>query len=144
MANRFGLNLVPQSYRQGFEARSPVLDIKGKGKIKETDFDAAFAQVVSSLETAPAKVEEQTSGSVDPVEELEKDFDQAKLDDVPVVTSEEAIRNVEFKRFVVTSAVTREPDGISTPIASGIRCKIPTCPLISENLPSGKQSSINL
>ena len=105
MSNRFGLNLVPQNYSQGFEVRSPVLDIKGKGKIKETDFDAAFAQVVSSLESAPAKVEP-TSGSVDPVEELEKDLNQAQLDDVPVVTPEEAMRHVEFKRFVTANAST--------------------------------------
>jgi hypothetical protein len=105
VSNRFGLNLVPQNYRQGIDARSPVLDIKGKGKIKETDFDAAFAQVVSSLETASARVEP-TSGLVDPVEELEKDLNQAKLDDVPVVTAEEAMRHVEFKRFVVVNAST--------------------------------------
>jgi hypothetical protein len=105
MSNRFGLNFVPQNYHQGFEARSPVLDIKGKGKIKETDFDAAFAQAVSSLETALAKVEP-TSGSVDPVEELEKDLNQAKLDDDPVVTPEEAIGHVEFKRFVASNAST--------------------------------------
>jgi len=106
VANRFGLNLVPQNYRQGFQARSPVLDSKGKGKFKETDFDAAFAQVVSSFETAPFKVEEQTSGAVDPVEDLEKDLGQAKLDDVSIVSPEEAIRHVEFKRFVVLIAVT--------------------------------------
>jgi peroxin-5 len=97
LTNRFGSNLVPQNYRQGFQAHSPVLDIKGKGKFKGIDFDAAFAQALSPFETAPAKVEEQTSGAVDPVEELERDLGQAKLDDVPVVTPEEAIRNVEFR-----------------------------------------------
>lgn len=105
MSNRFGLNLVPQNYHQGFEAHSPVLDIKGKGKIKVTDFDTAFAQVVSSLETAPAMAKP-TSGSVDPVEELEKDLNQAKLDDVPVGTQEEAMRQVDFKRFVAANAST--------------------------------------
>lgn len=106
VSNRFGLNLLPLNYHQGFEARSPVLDIKGKGKIKETDFDAAFAQVVSSLETAPAKVEP-TSGLVDPVEELENVFNRAaKLDDVPVVTPEEALRHVDFKRCVGANAST--------------------------------------
>lgn len=105
VSNHFGLNLVPQNYLQGFEARSPVLDIKGKGKIKETDFDAAFAQVASSLETARAKVEP-TSGLVDPVEELERDLNQAKLDDVPLVTPEEGVRHVEFKRFVAGNAST--------------------------------------
>jgi hypothetical protein len=40
------------------------------------------------------------------VEELERDLGQAKLDDVPLVTPEEAIRNVEFRRFVVVNAVT--------------------------------------
>ena len=105
MSNRFGLNLVPQNYYQGFEARSPVLDIKGKGKIKETDFDAAFAHVVSSLETAPAKVEP-TSGSVDSVEELEGNLNRVKLDDVPVVTPEEAIGHVEFKKCVAVNVST--------------------------------------
>ena len=102
VSNHFGLNLVPQNYRQGFEARMPVLDIKGKGKIKETDFDAAFAQFVSPLQTPPAKAEP-TSGSTDPMEELEKDFNQANLGDV---TPEEAISHVEFKRFVAANAST--------------------------------------
>lgn len=100
MASRFGFNMMPQHYRQGFDVPSPILDIKGKGKLKETDFDAAFAQVASSLDTAPAKVEDRTSAAVDPVEELQKDLSQAKLDDVPLVTPEDAIRHVEFKRFV--------------------------------------------
>jgi hypothetical protein len=104
MANRFGLNVVSQNYRQGLDVPSAVLDIKGKGKFKETDFDAAFAQVASSLDT-PARVEDSTS-AVDPVEELEKDLSQAKLDDVPVVTPEDAIRHVEFKRFVVLGVLT--------------------------------------
>jgi len=116
--------------------------MKGKGKIKETEFDAAFAQVVSSLDTTPTKVEP-TPGSIDPVEELEKDLNQAKLDDVPVVTSEEAMHHVEFQRFVAANASTTDPDGIST-VASGTRCRIPTCHLIPRNLPDGRQSSINL
>lgn len=106
MANRFGLNMMPQNYRQGFDVPSPVLDIKGKGKLKETDFDAAFAQVASSLDTAPAKLEVRTSAAVDPVAELEKDLSQAKLDDVPLVTPEDAVRHVEFKRSVVLSVPT--------------------------------------
>jgi peroxin-5 len=106
MANRFGLNMMPQNYLQGFDLQSPILDIKGKGKFKETDFDAAFAQVASSLETGSAKVEGQTSGTVDPVEELEKDLGEAKLDDVAVVTPEDAIRQVEFKRFVAPNPST--------------------------------------
>jgi hypothetical protein len=105
VSNRFGLNLVPQNYRQGFEARSQILDIKGKGKIKGTDFDAAFAQVVSSVDTAATKVEP-TSESVDPVEELEKGLNQTKLDDVPIVTPEEAMRHVEFQRFVAANGST--------------------------------------
>ena len=105
MSNHSGLNLVPQNYRQGFEGRSAVLDIKGKGKIKETDFDAAFAQFVSPLQTAPTKVEP-TSGSADPMEELETDLNRANLDDVPVVTPEEAISHVEFGRFVAANAST--------------------------------------
>ncbi|SRR6266851_2024673 len=106
MANRFGLNVVSQNYRQGLDVPSAVLDIKGKGKFKETDFDAAFAQVASSLDTTRARVEDSTSAAVDPVEELEKDLSQAKLDDVPVVTPEDAIRHVEFKKFVVLGVPT--------------------------------------
>lgn len=106
VSTRFGLNFAPLNYHQGFEARSPGFDVKGKGKIKETDFDAAFAQVVSSLETAPPKVET-TSGSEDPVEELENIFNRAaKLDEGPVVTTEEALGNVEFKRYVGANAST--------------------------------------
>ena len=101
MTNRPGLNVVPQNFRQGFDASSAVVDIKGKGKFKETDFDAAFAQVASSLDTAIGKVEDRTAAAVDPMEELEKDLSQAKLHDVPVVTPEDAIRHVEFKKSVV-------------------------------------------
>ncbi|KAH9986567.1 hypothetical protein BJV74DRAFT_844857 [Russula compacta] len=97
VANRFGLNMMPQDYHPGFDAHSSVLDIKGKGKFKETDFDAAFAQITSSLETAHAKTEDRTSEAVDPVDELGKDLGQTKLDDVSVVTPEDAIRQVEFK-----------------------------------------------
>jgi len=142
MASRFGLNMMPQNYRQGFDVPSPVLDIKGKGKLKETDFDAAFAQVASSLDTATAKVEDQTSAAVDPVEELEKDLSQVKLDDVPLVTPEDAIRHVEFKRFVVLSMLTISWP-LSTPVVSGSRCKIPTCPQIPRKWPSGRQNSTN-
>ena len=106
MASRFGLNMMPPNYRQGLDVPSSVLDIKGKGKLKETDFDAAFAQIASSLDTAPVKVEDRTLAAVDPVEELEKDLSQAKLDDVPLVTPEDAIRHVEFKRFVVLTVPT--------------------------------------
>jgi hypothetical protein len=106
MTNRFGLNVVSQNYRQGFDVPSAVLDIKGKGKFKETDFDAAFAQIASSLDTTPARVEDTTSAAVDPVEELEKDLSQAKLDDVPVVNQEDAIRHVEFKECVVFAVLT--------------------------------------
>jgi len=52
---------------------------------------------VASFETVPAKSEEQTSGAVDPVEELEKGLGQARLDDVPVVTPEDTIHNVDFR-----------------------------------------------
>ena len=106
MTSRFGLNMMPQNYRQGFDVPSPVLDIRGKGKLKETDFDAAFAQVASSLDTTRAKVEDRTSAVVDPVAELEKDLSQAKLDDVPLVIPDDAIRHVEFKRSVVPSVPT--------------------------------------
>lgn len=106
MASRYGLNMMPQNYRQGLDVPSPLLDMKGKGKLKETDFDAAFAQAASSLDTVTAKVEDLTSAAVDPVEELEKDFSQAKLDDVSLVTPEDVIRHVEFKRFVILTVPT--------------------------------------
>lgn len=123
VANRFGLNMMPQDYHQGFDAHSSVLDIKGKGKFKETDFDAAFAQITSSLETAPAKTEDRTSEAVDPVDELGKDLGQTKLGDVSVVTPEDAIRQVEFKKFVVSACqLCSDPDGLFTLVASGSRC----------------------
>jgi len=43
---------------------------------------------------------------VDLVAELEKDLSQAKLDDVPLVTPDDAIRHVEFKRSVVLNVPT--------------------------------------
>jgi len=116
MANRFGLDMMPQNYRQGFDVPSPVLDIKGKGKLKETDFDAAFAQVASSLDTTTAKVEVRTSAAVDPVVELEKGLSQAKLDDVPLVIPEDGVRHVEFKSVweqMQSSDMPPNPDEIA-------------------------------
>jgi peroxin-5 len=92
MTNRFGLNAAPQAYLQGFDAHA---DVKGKGKFKETEFDAAFAQAASSITVAPAKIEAQSSG--DTLDELEKELNNARLDDVPTGTPEELLRNVEFK-----------------------------------------------
>ncbi|KAI0305738.1 hypothetical protein B0F90DRAFT_1815316 [Multifurca ochricompacta] len=67
------------------------------GKFKETDFDAAFAQAASSFDVAPTEVDVGASNAADPVEELERDLSKSKLDNVPVVTPEEAIRHVEFE-----------------------------------------------
>jgi len=86
--NRFGLN---QTYRQGLDIQSPVFDVKGKGKFKEPDFDAAFAQVTSSFEMASVKVKDEAPG----IEDLAKDLGQATLDDV----TPEDIRDVEFRRL---------------------------------------------
>ncbi|KAI9463608.1 peroxisome targeting signal receptor [Lactarius psammicola] len=77
MANGFGLNAAPQTYLQGFDAHA---DVKGKGKFKETDFDAAFAQAASSI--TAAKIETQSSG--DAVDQLEKDLNNARLDDLTI------------------------------------------------------------
>ncbi|KAI0266835.1 peroxisome targeting signal receptor [Gloeopeniophorella convolvens] len=94
MANRYGgFNGMPQNYLQSFDGQAPVLDIKGKGKFKETDFDAAFAQVASSFETTPAQAE----ALADPVVELEKDLGKTSLDDAPAATPEEVLGHVEFK-----------------------------------------------
>jgi hypothetical protein len=100
MTNRFGLNAAPQAYLQGFDAHA---DVKGKGKFKETEFDAAFAQAASSITVAPAKIEAQSSG--DTLDELEKELNNARLDDVPTGTPEELLRNVEFKRSVRSSVL---------------------------------------
>ncbi|KAH9002058.1 peroxisome targeting signal receptor [Lactarius hatsudake] len=90
MGSRFGLNAAPQAYLQGFDAHA---DVKGKGKFKETDFDAAFAQAASSI--TAAQIEIQSSG--DAVDELEKDLNNARLDDVPAATTEELLGDAEFK-----------------------------------------------
>ncbi|KAH9083488.1 peroxisome targeting signal receptor [Lactarius deliciosus] len=90
MGSRFGLNAAPQAYLQGFDAHA---DVKGKGKFQETDFDAAFAQAASSI--TAAQIEIQSSG--DAVDELEKDLNNARLDDVPA-TPEELLGDAEFKR----------------------------------------------
>ncbi|KAH8990526.1 peroxisome targeting signal receptor [Lactarius akahatsu] len=90
MGSRFGLNAAPQAYLQGFDAHA---DVKGKGKFQETDFDAAFAQAASSI--TAAQIEIQSSG--DAVDELEKDLNNARLDDVPAATPEDLLGEAEFK-----------------------------------------------
>jgi hypothetical protein len=103
--NRFGLNSVPPSYLQGFDTRSLVLDIKGKGKFKETDFDAAFAQAASSLEIVTTKVEPQSSGTSDQVDDLVSVLGKVKLDDVSIIP-DEFIHQIDFKRLVGSNAST--------------------------------------
>ncbi|KAF8274493.1 peroxisome targeting signal receptor [Lactarius quietus] len=92
MANRFGVNAAPQGYLQGFDAHA---DVKGKGKFKETDFDAAFAQAASSITATSAKIETQSSG--DAVDDLEKDLNNARLDDASATTPEGLLGSVGFK-----------------------------------------------
>ena len=141
MANGFGLNAAPQAYLQGFDAHS---DFKGKGKFKETDFDAAFAQAVSSITATSAKIEIQSSGDV--VDELEKDLNNARLDDATAVTSEGLLGNVEFKRSVRPSALALMMKLTVTnfvSVASGNRCRILICLRNQKKWPSGKQNSIN-
>jgi hypothetical protein len=141
-ANRFGLNSVPPSHLQGFDAHSLVLDVKGKGKFKETDFDAAFAQAASSIDTVSTKAKAQSSGTSDQVDELETDFSKAKLDDV---NPDEGIYQAEFKRFVGQRAgYLATPNSMSLHEASGSRCKTPSSPLSLRKWQSGRQSSINL
>jgi hypothetical protein len=140
MAN-FGLNAAPQAYLQGFDVHS---DVKGKGKFKETDFDAAFAQAASSISTTSAKIETQSSG--DAVDELEKDLNNARLDDATAATPEGLLGNVEFKRSVRTSAlvsVVKLTVANLASVASGSRCRILICLLNRKKWPSGKQNSIN-
>ena len=141
MANRFGLNAVPQAYLQGFDAHA---DVKGKGKFKETDFDAAFAQAASSITAVPAEIETQSSG--DTVDELEKELNNARLDDVPATTPEELLSKVEFKKSVRSSMLALEVKlmvSIFASIASGSRCRIPICLQNRKTWPSGRQSSIS-
>ncbi|KAH9978583.1 hypothetical protein BGW80DRAFT_1279764 [Lactifluus volemus] len=95
-ANRFGLNVMPPSYLQGFDAHSLALDSKGKGKFKEIDFDAAFAQAASSFEIVSPKVEARSSRTS--MEELEAGLAKAKLDDIPVLNPDQVLNQVEFKR----------------------------------------------
>jgi hypothetical protein len=107
VANHFGLNVVPPNYLQGFDTHSLALGSKGKGKFKEIEFDAAFAQAASSLEIVSPKVETQSSRTS--MEELEAVLAKAKLDDIPVVTPDQVINEVEFKRFVRFNLPTMHP-----------------------------------
>ena len=101
MGNGFGLNAAPQAYLQGFDAHA---DVKGKGKFKETDFEAAFAQAASSITATSAKIETQSSG--DAVDELEKDLSNARLDEAPTAPPEELLGSVGFQRSVHSNVLT--------------------------------------
>jgi hypothetical protein len=98
---------MPPSYLQGFDAHSLALDSKGKGKFKEIDFDAAFAQAASSFEIVSPKVEARSSRTS--MEELEAGLAKAKLDDIPVLTPDQVLNQVEFKRFVRFNLSTMHP-----------------------------------
>lgn len=138
MTNGYGLNATPQAFLQGFDAHA---DVKGKGKFKETDFDAAFAQAATSITATTAKIETQSSG--DAVDELEKDLNSARLDDAVAATPEGLLGSVGFKRSVFTSALASVKLMIFTFLASGNRCRILTCLPNQKKWRSGKQNLIN-
>jgi peroxin-5 len=83
------------SFFQGFNVASPSLaDMsKGKGKAREADFEAAFAQAAASLQN-----QQQSSSSIveldDTAAALEQAMENVKLGD-PDTT------NAEFKEFVI-------------------------------------------
>jgi peroxin-5 len=87
-------NMGP-SFFQGFNVASPSLaDMsKGKGKAREADFEAAFAQAAASLQN-----QQQSSSSIveldDTAAALEQAMENVKLGD-PDTT------NAEFKEFVI-------------------------------------------
>lgn len=139
MANGFGLNAAPQAFLQGFDAHA---DVKGKGKFKDIDFDAAFAQAASSITATTAKIETQSSG--DAVDELEKDLNKARLEDAAAATPEGLLGSVGFKRSVLTSALASVVKlMIFASAASGSRCRILISPPNQKKWRSGKQSLIN-
>lgn len=68
-------NGMPQTYFRGME--QPVIEQgKGKGKMKEEDFEAAFAQAAASLQSAPLQ-----SAHVEEVGELGEALAETSLDD---------------------------------------------------------------
>lgn len=139
MSNGYGLNTTPQAFLQGFDAHA---DVKGKGKFKETDFDAAFAQAATSITATTAKIETQSSG--DAVDELEKDFSSARLDDAVAATPEGLLGSVGFKRSVLMSALASVVRLMIFAFqASGSRCRILICLPNQKKWQSGKQSLIN-
>lgn len=66
---------MPQTYFRGMEQPS-IEQGKGKGKMKEEDFEAAFAQAAASIQSAPLQ-----SAHVEEVDELGEALAQASVDD---------------------------------------------------------------
>jgi peroxin-5 len=87
-------NMGP-SFFQGFDATPPIVadTSKGKGKAREADFEAAFAQVAASLQN-----QQQSTSSIvelnDTAASLEQAMENVKLGD-PNTT------NADFKEFVI-------------------------------------------
>jgi peroxin-5 len=83
------------SFFQGFDATPPIVadTSKGKGKAREADFEAAFAQVAASLQN-----QQQSTSSIvelnDTAASLEQAMENVKLGD-PNTT------NADFKEFVI-------------------------------------------
>lgn len=76
MSSMYANSMPPQNYFRGLEQPSAVEQRKGKGKMKEEDFEAAFAQVVASMDNAPLQ-----SARVDEVDEVGEKLAESSLDE---------------------------------------------------------------
>ncbi|KAI0320927.1 hypothetical protein OF83DRAFT_1168929 [Amylostereum chailletii] len=74
-----GMNSFPQNYMQGLGSPPSLALDKGKGKLKEADFDAAFAQIDASLQ--PAQAIAHKPEVADEAQELTDNLSSATLND---------------------------------------------------------------
>ncbi|KAI0051853.1 TPR-like protein [Auriscalpium vulgare] len=90
------MGAFPQTYGQGFNASISALQEQGKGKerLKESDFEEAFAQITSSLH--PVQKDSSVADTAARLAELEKDMGAVQIED-PQATTDTAGQSSSFK-----------------------------------------------
>ena len=94
----------PPSFFPGISVNTTIVEGKGKGKAREVDFEAAFAQVAASISP---QAETSTTDSVDTI--------TTTLNDTSLADPE----NTEFRQFVLFNQRNRDSLIYATKIGSG-------------------------
>ena len=85
----YGMNSFQPAYMHGISSPPLLAQDKGKGKMREIDFEAAFAQIDAALGPAKSTIEATTTKSdeADEISQLANDLGTTTLQDENAPTS---------------------------------------------------------